>query len=129
MTFVTTITGFAAFGVAVRAYALALERRPVFDNPITHVFTAAFFGGVGAYIYNAEQRQVELIEKRKQVLLANRKRRLEYDEAKAMSEVDPECDGTIPRRRIHAIVVIVMAGITPFTFEPDPGIYISRTSR
>ncbi|CAG8494746.1 8477_t:CDS:2, partial [Racocetra persica] len=84
MTLVTTVAGFTAFGVAVRAYALALERRPVFDNPITHVFTAAFFGGVGAYIYNADQRQMELIQKRKQVLLTNRKRRLEYEEAKAM---------------------------------------------
>ncbi|KAF0436085.1 hypothetical protein F8M41_004736 [Gigaspora margarita] len=87
MTLITTVTGFAAFGVAVRAYALALERRPVFDNPITHVLTATFFGGVGAYIYHAEERQVELIEKRKQVLLANRKRRLENGADKAAASL------------------------------------------
>jgi hypothetical protein len=48
-------------------------------GPITHAITAAVFGGVGAYVYHLEQRQLELIEKRKQVLLENRKRREEFE--------------------------------------------------
>jgi len=51
-------------------------------GPITHVISAAAFGGVGAYVYHLEQRQLELIEKRKQVLLENRKRREEFELAR-----------------------------------------------
>lgn len=42
-----------------------------------------FFGGVGSYVYYLEKRQLELIQKRKQTLLENRRRRREYEEAKA----------------------------------------------
>jgi len=50
---------------------------------MTHALSAGFFGGVGSYVYYLEQRQSELIQKRKQTLLANRKKRKEYEEAKA----------------------------------------------
>ncbi len=50
---------------------------------MTHALSTVFFGGVGAYVYYLEQRQLELIQKRKHTLLENRKKRREYEEAKA----------------------------------------------
>ena len=37
------------------------------------------FGGVGYFVHNVEQRQNELLKERKEVLLANRERRLAQD--------------------------------------------------
>ncbi|CAJ0633355.1 6735_t:CDS:2 [Entrophospora sp. SA101] len=76
---ISNVGGFAIFGFSVRVFALALQNRPLLDRPITHVMSAVVFGGVGAYVYHLEQRQLELIEKRKQVLLENRKRREEFE--------------------------------------------------
>ncbi|CAG8588625.1 2900_t:CDS:2 [Paraglomus occultum] len=73
------VAGWAGFGFAVRVLAMALEKRPLLDKPITHLATAAVFGGVGWYIYEAEHRQAELIQKRKRILLENRKRRAELE--------------------------------------------------
>lgn len=64
MTLGTKIAGFAAFGVAVRAWALGIQKRPVFERPITHAATAAAFGTLGYCIYHWEIQQNELIEKR-----------------------------------------------------------------
>ena len=40
---------------------------------------AVALGGVGYFVHNVEQRQTELLKERKEVLLANRERRLTQD--------------------------------------------------
>lgn len=40
---------------------------------------AVALGGVGYFVHNVEQRQNELLKERKEVLLANRERRLAQD--------------------------------------------------
>ncbi|CAG8534899.1 14128_t:CDS:2 [Funneliformis caledonium] len=77
------VAGWVGFGFTVRVVALAIQQRPLLQKPMTHALSAAFFGGVGSYIYYLEQRQLELIQKRKHTLLENRKRKREYEEAKA----------------------------------------------
>ncbi|RGB42459.1 hypothetical protein C1646_683310 [Rhizophagus diaphanus] len=77
------VVGWSAFGFAVRVVALAIQQRPLLDKPATHALSTVFFGGVGSYVYYLEKRQLELIQKRKQTLLENRRRRREYEEAKA----------------------------------------------
>jgi len=76
------VAGWGAFGFTVRVVALGLQQRPFLEKPVTHALSTVFFGGVGAYMYHLEQRQLELIQKRKHTLLENRKKRREY-EAKA----------------------------------------------
>ncbi|RIA92022.1 hypothetical protein C1645_692051 [Glomus cerebriforme] len=77
------VAGWAAFGFAVRVVALGIQQRPFLEKPVTHAISTAIFGGIGSYIYYLEQRQLELIQKRKHTLLENRKRRREYEEAKS----------------------------------------------
>ncbi|CAG8506058.1 9373_t:CDS:2 [Acaulospora colombiana] len=71
MGLVTTIVGWAGFGVGVRALSNSIQGRPY--------FATLFFSGVGTYIYFANERMEELIEKRKKILLENRKRRKELE--------------------------------------------------
>ncbi|GBB98392.1 hypothetical protein RclHR1_03210013 [Rhizophagus clarus] len=77
------IAGWGAFGFAVRVVALAIQQRPFLEKPATHALSTIFFGGVGSYVYYLEKRQLELIQKRKHTLLENRRKRREYEEAKA----------------------------------------------
>ncbi|KAI8139062.1 hypothetical protein BJV82DRAFT_628094 [Fennellomyces sp. T-0311] len=74
MSVITSVTGFAAFGVLVRTYALGLQKRPLFSNPSTHVAAAAVFGAAGYFINSALERQNSLIEGKKDLLLKNRER-------------------------------------------------------
>ncbi|CAO3642796.1 unnamed protein product [Mucor fragilis] len=41
MSLLGSVSGFAAFGVLVRSYALGLQKRPVFSNPSSHALAAA----------------------------------------------------------------------------------------
>ncbi|KAI8596106.1 hypothetical protein EDD21DRAFT_419994, partial [Dissophora ornata] len=45
--------------------------------------SAVVFGSVGYFVYGVEQRQNELLKERKEVLSANRQRRLAVQEASA----------------------------------------------
>ncbi|CAG8456409.1 4869_t:CDS:2 [Ambispora leptoticha] len=69
------VTAWATFGVAVRAFALMIQRRPLFLNPSTHALTAAAFASAGYYIYQIEQRQYEIIAQRRKELLDKRELR------------------------------------------------------
>ncbi|KAI8379612.1 uncharacterized protein BYT42DRAFT_569402 [Radiomyces spectabilis] len=74
MSLLGSVSGFAAFGVLVRTYALGLQKRPLFSNPSGHAIAAAVFGGFGYYVHGLQQRQEDLIESKKEVLLKNRAR-------------------------------------------------------
>ncbi|KAI7858072.1 hypothetical protein BDC45DRAFT_458440 [Circinella umbellata] len=74
MSVLTSVSGFAAFGVLVRTYALGIQKRPIFSNPSTHVVAAAVFGGAGYFFSQAIDRQNSLIEGKKDLLLKNRER-------------------------------------------------------
>jgi len=64
MTLVTKIAGFTAFGVAVRTWALGIQKRPVFERPLTHAATGAAFGVLGYFVYHWEERQNVMIEQK-----------------------------------------------------------------
>ncbi|ORY96957.1 hypothetical protein BCR43DRAFT_492549 [Syncephalastrum racemosum] len=74
MSILTSVSGFAAFGVLVRTYALGLQKRPLFSNPSSHALAAAVFGGVGYYVNGLLERQSAAIEGKKELLLKNRAR-------------------------------------------------------
>ncbi|KAF9297134.1 hypothetical protein BKA57DRAFT_540544 [Linnemannia elongata] len=79
MALITSVAGFATFGVAARAVALTIQRRPVVSGFAGYGAAAVALGGVGYFVHNVEQRQNELLKERKEVLLANRERRLAQD--------------------------------------------------
>ncbi|ORX61451.1 hypothetical protein DM01DRAFT_1332053 [Hesseltinella vesiculosa] len=83
MTLLTSVSGFAAFGVLVRTYALGLQKRPLFSNPSGTAIAAAVFGGVGYYVHNLQERQNAAIATKKELLLKNRARAEELAEKHA----------------------------------------------
>ncbi|KAJ8662845.1 hypothetical protein O0I10_001021 [Lichtheimia ornata] len=74
MSVLTSVSGFAAFGVLVRTYALGLQRRPLLSNPSSHLAAAVVFGGVGYFMNGVLERQNALIEGKKDILLQHRAR-------------------------------------------------------
>ncbi|KAI9486503.1 MAG: hypothetical protein EXX96DRAFT_549300 [Benjaminiella poitrasii] len=72
MSLIGSVSGFAAFGVLVRTYALGLQKRPLFTNPSSHLLAAGVFGSVGYFIYNLQERQAMLIAAKKEVMIKNR---------------------------------------------------------
>ncbi|KAI7862300.1 hypothetical protein BDF14DRAFT_1736567 [Spinellus fusiger] len=74
MTLLTSVSGFAAFGLLVRTYALGIQKRPLSSDPTGHAVVATLFGAFGYYVYNVEERQLALIAGKKELLLKNRAR-------------------------------------------------------
>ncbi|KAI8086174.1 uncharacterized protein BX664DRAFT_335092 [Halteromyces radiatus] len=83
MSVLTSVSGFAAFGVLVRTYALGLQKRPLFSNPAGHALAATVFGGVGYFVYNLQERQNALMAGKKDLLLKNRARAEEIAQQQA----------------------------------------------
>ncbi|KAI7874785.1 uncharacterized protein EV154DRAFT_78673 [Mucor mucedo] len=74
MSLISSVSGFAAFGVLVRTYALGLQKRPIFSNPSSHALAAGVFGSVGYFLYNVQERQTAAIAAKKEVMIKNRAR-------------------------------------------------------
>ncbi|KAI8978496.1 hypothetical protein BDB01DRAFT_800127 [Pilobolus umbonatus] len=74
MSLITSVSGFAAFGVLVRTYALGLQKRPVLSNPSGHLLAAGVFGSFGYLLYNVQERQSVLIAAKKEQMIKNRAR-------------------------------------------------------
>ncbi|RCH93386.1 hypothetical protein CU097_013407 [Rhizopus azygosporus] len=74
MSLISSVSGFAAFGVLVRTYALGLQKRPIFSNPSGHAIAAGVFGSVGYFMYYLQERQTAAIASKKEIMLQNRKR-------------------------------------------------------
>ncbi|CEP07466.1 hypothetical protein [Parasitella parasitica] len=74
MSLLGSVSGFAAFGVLVRSYALGLQKRPIFSNPSSHVLAATVFGSAGYLLYNIQERQTALIAAKKETMIKNRAR-------------------------------------------------------
>ncbi|CAO3648131.1 hypothetical protein BJ944DRAFT_158424 [Cunninghamella echinulata] len=83
MSILTSVSGFAAFGVLVRTYALGLQKKPLFSNPSGHAIAAGVFGAVGYYVHNLQERQNSLMEQKKELLLKNRARAEEIAQQQA----------------------------------------------
>ncbi|KAF9090454.1 hypothetical protein BGX29_005590 [Mortierella sp. GBA35] len=81
MALITSVAGFATFGVAARAVALTIQRRPIVSGFGGYGAAAVALGAVGYFVHGAEQRQTELLKERKAVLVANRERRLAAQDA------------------------------------------------
>lgn len=74
MSLIGSVSGFAAFGVLVRTYALGLQKRPIFSNPSSHLLAAGVFGSVGYFLHNLQERQTAAIAAKKEVMIKNRAR-------------------------------------------------------
>ncbi|KAF9428686.1 hypothetical protein BGZ94_001477 [Podila epigama] len=81
MALIGTVAGFASFGIAARGVALTIQRRPISSGFVGYGIAAVAFGGVGYFVHGIEQRQNELLKERKDILVANRARRLAGEEA------------------------------------------------
>ncbi|CAO3641254.1 unnamed protein product [Cunninghamella blakesleeana] len=75
MSVLSSVSGFAAFGVLVRTYALGLQKRPLFSTGV--------FGSVGYYVYNLQEQQNATMEQKKELLLKNRARAEEIAQQQA----------------------------------------------
>ncbi|RKP07177.1 hypothetical protein THASP1DRAFT_31009 [Thamnocephalis sphaerospora] len=74
-TTVRYVAGYGAFGVAVRALQLGLQKRPLLtSNPLVYAANAAIFGGIGFWLSGVDARHRALIEEKKRILLENRAR-------------------------------------------------------
>lgn len=95
MSLLGSVSGFAAFGVLVRSYALGLQKRPILSSecqmnskyftciinqflllldPSSHALTAAVFGSAGYFLYNLQERQSALIAAKKEKMIETRAR-------------------------------------------------------
>ncbi|CAO3600755.1 unnamed protein product [Absidia cylindrospora] len=83
MSILTSVSGFAAFGVLVRTYALGLQKRPLLSNPSSHALAATVFGSVGYFVYNLQERQNAQMAGKKDLLLKNRARAEEIAQQQA----------------------------------------------
>ncbi|KAF9357808.1 hypothetical protein BGX26_003027 [Mortierella sp. AD094] len=83
MALLSVVAGFTTFGVAARGLALTIQRRPIASGFVGYGASAVAFGAFGYFIHGVEQRQNELLKERKEVLLANRERRLAAQETSA----------------------------------------------
>ncbi|KAG0080487.1 hypothetical protein BGZ93_002935 [Podila epicladia] len=81
MALLGTIAGFATFGVAARGVALTIQRRPIASGFVGYGISAVAVGSVGYLVHGIEQRQNELLKERKDILTANRARKLAAEEA------------------------------------------------
>jgi len=61
MPLLPNLLGFSAFGLAVRAFQLGIQRKPVASGPVAYLLSGAGFGAVGYVVTGWEQRQAELI--------------------------------------------------------------------
>jgi hypothetical protein len=75
MTVLTSIAGWAAFGLTARMYALGIQKRPLLDGIGAHFAVAGAFGALGYFIHQVQERQINRIHDRKQVLLDRRAQR------------------------------------------------------
>jgi len=70
------LSGFSAFGFAARVGQLAIQKRPLFSNPVGHAVTAGAFGVLGYFEYVWEQRADELIALKREEIVQNRRNRI-----------------------------------------------------
>ncbi|KAG0235556.1 hypothetical protein B0O80DRAFT_498170 [Mortierella sp. GBAus27b] len=75
MAVLATVAGFATFGVAARATALAIQRRPIVSGFAGYGISGVALGAIGYFAHGVEQRQNELLKERMETLSANRERR------------------------------------------------------
>ncbi|ETN44989.1 uncharacterized protein HMPREF1541_09865 [Cyphellophora europaea CBS 101466] len=78
-----------AFGVATRLMQLGIEMRPFFQRG--GLIWYPVFGSIGAsfgwWLSGVEQRQVQMLQQRKNILMEKRKRRAEREAAEGGSEL------------------------------------------
>ncbi|KAM0750872.1 hypothetical protein T439DRAFT_325919 [Meredithblackwellia eburnea MCA 4105] len=68
------ISAWAGMGFGVRCYALALQKRNIFENFGGHLFSVGAFSGLGYYFYNLDIRQKALLADKKDQLIRMRER-------------------------------------------------------
>ncbi|AFR97997.1 hypothetical protein C343_01920 [Cryptococcus neoformans C23] len=72
MSLLASILGFSAFGFGARCLQLGLQKRPIFDAFHGHAYAVIGFGMLGAGAYHVDQKQAELLTKKKKAMLEQR---------------------------------------------------------
>ncbi|PWN39272.1 hypothetical protein IE81DRAFT_326704 [Ceraceosorus guamensis] len=67
-----TVAGWAGAGFLTRCWALAIQKRNIFDGLGGHAAFMGAFGAIGYWAYGLEDRQLELIKQKKEQILRNR---------------------------------------------------------
>ncbi|KAH0848616.1 NADH2 dehydrogenase 14K chain [Fonsecaea pedrosoi] len=73
----------AGFGIATRFVQLGIEMRPFFQRGTLWVYPlfASIGGSFGYWLTGVEDRQVKLLQQRKQIIIEKRRRRAEREAA------------------------------------------------
>ena len=78
-------------GIATRFAQLGIEMRPFFQRGTLWVYPlfASIGGSFGYWLKGVEDRQVKLLQQRKEILIEKRRRRGERDAADGSTAVEP----------------------------------------
>ncbi|ADV21014.1 hypothetical protein I315_01452 [Cryptococcus gattii Ru294] len=74
MSLLTSILGFSAFGFGARCLQLGIQKRPIFEGFHGHAYAVIAFGMVGAGAYHLDNKQTELLAKKKKAMLEQREK-------------------------------------------------------
>ncbi|KIY04088.1 uncharacterized protein Z520_00780 [Fonsecaea multimorphosa CBS 102226] len=78
----------AGFGIATRFVQLGIEMRPFFQRGTLWVYPlfASIGGSFGYWLTGVEDRQVKLLQQRKEIIIEKRRRRAEREVAAANAD-------------------------------------------
>ncbi|KIR67830.1 hypothetical protein I314_02247 [Cryptococcus bacillisporus CA1873] len=74
MSLLTSILGFSAFGFGARCLQLGIQKRPIFEGFHGHAYAVIAFGMLGAGAYHVDNKQTELLAKKKKAMLEQREK-------------------------------------------------------
>ncbi|KIR24833.1 hypothetical protein I307_06429 [Cryptococcus deuterogattii 99/473] len=74
MSLLTSILGFSAFGFGARCLQLGIQKRPIFEGFHGHAYAVIAFGMIGAGAYHLDNKQTELLTKKKKAMLEQREK-------------------------------------------------------
>ncbi|KAI0783644.1 hypothetical protein C8Q75DRAFT_725645 [Abortiporus biennis] len=72
MSLLANVAGFSAFGLLVRFGQLGIQRRNPFDNLAGHAISMTFFGTLGYFAYQWDQRAAVLLAEKRAELAQRR---------------------------------------------------------
>lgn len=80
MVAISSLSGWALFGAAVRGYQIGIKQRPWTYKPMGYVLSAGAWTVIGYAFYCVKDRQEALLEKRVATLLDARAKRQEQQQ-------------------------------------------------
>ncbi|KAI9209823.1 uncharacterized protein BJ171DRAFT_594838 [Polychytrium aggregatum] len=75
-----TIGLWAGAGIVAKTLSYGLQRKPIFHKPYTHLIWAVVGGSIGYLVDSLQQRKLQEVERKRQLLIRRRIQRLEQSE-------------------------------------------------